>query len=248
MQKPSFYWIQIKRSLLKSDNVKYLISQNENNGFVYVILYQALCLISMNSSGVFDYSNKEKLVKDLQYFTLKQIEDGIKYFIKLRLIAKQRNGCLKIRKIDKIVYSDCAPCTKRNQERKEAKERIKETQLTFYKKVSKKIKQDKTVKELKIRKLLQNYCYLTEEELTSETYDELIASWIETYGYTNTLVHIKYFLNQVTDLLPTDKYDENGVLVFKRSLKEINALRDSDSKYVYFKKSIERGFKRIGGE
>ena len=44
-----FYWIKLRQSLLTSEKVDFLMSQK--NGAYYVVLYQCLCLKTINSAG-----------------------------------------------------------------------------------------------------------------------------------------------------------------------------------------------------
>ena len=46
-----FYWIKLKESFITSDSVDFLMSQK--NGANYVVLYQMLCLKTINTNGEF---------------------------------------------------------------------------------------------------------------------------------------------------------------------------------------------------
>ena len=44
-----FYWIKLKDSFMSSDEIDYLMSQPD--GANYVVLYQMLCLKTINTGG-----------------------------------------------------------------------------------------------------------------------------------------------------------------------------------------------------
>ena len=111
--KPRIYWMKVKENFLTSNKVDYLIDQDNSNGFVYVVLYQALCLnsiqtkgrISVNENEALISSNLETLVKELKWFTKSQIEKGLILFSKLGLIYEDDEGGFRLTKFDDRIES-----------------------------------------------------------------------------------------------------------------------------------------------
>lgn len=51
-----YYWIKLKDSFMSSDEIDYLMSQPD--GANYVVLYQMLCLKTINTNGCFGFQNR----------------------------------------------------------------------------------------------------------------------------------------------------------------------------------------------
>jgi len=110
--KNRYYWIKIKDSFLTSQNVDFLMSQNE--GANYVVLYQMLCLLAINTNGklarmlgdIYVPFDIEKLKRDLKFFSIDTIRVGIELFLKLGLVSHDENGALLIENFDNIVGSE----------------------------------------------------------------------------------------------------------------------------------------------
>ena len=107
------YWLRVKENFLNSDKVDYLIDQDDGNGFVYVVLYQALCLKSVKTEGrivvnekeALITSNVEELVKELKWFTKSQVEKGLKLYSNLGLIFEDDLGEFRLAKWDDRIDS-----------------------------------------------------------------------------------------------------------------------------------------------
>ena len=104
-----YYWIKLKQSLMTSDKVDYLMSQKD--GANYVVLYQCLCLLCVNTSGILGKEIGEvivpfdvaKIQRDTKWFTQDTIIVALELYKKLGLIYEQENGLLKINDFDEIV-------------------------------------------------------------------------------------------------------------------------------------------------
>ncbi len=107
-----FYWIKLKQSLLTSEKVDFLMSQK--NGAQYVVLYQCLCLKTINSSG--ELANKVgeliipfdelKIERECKWFDIDTIRIAMGLYKKLGLIYEQENGILKITEFEELVGSE----------------------------------------------------------------------------------------------------------------------------------------------
>ena len=87
-----YYWIKLKSDFFNQDAIDFLMSQK--NGAEMVILYQMLCLMTLNSGGKlitklnqmevkYDVS---KIVRDTRYFSANIVETALELFKKLGLI------------------------------------------------------------------------------------------------------------------------------------------------------------------
>ena len=104
-----FYWLKLRQSLLTSEKVDFLMSQK--NGAYYVVLYQCLCLKTINSAG--ELANKvgeliipfdeQKIERECKWFDIDTIRVAMSLYKKLGLIYEQENGILKITDFEDLV-------------------------------------------------------------------------------------------------------------------------------------------------
>ena len=106
-----YYWIKIKDSFMTSDKVDFLMSQKD--GANYIVLYQMLCLMCLNTNGalsrkigeiIIPYDN-EKIVRDCKYFTKDTVIVALELFKKLGMIYEEQDGTLIISEFDNMVGS-----------------------------------------------------------------------------------------------------------------------------------------------
>lgn len=123
-----FYWIKLKQSLLTSEKVDYLMSQKD--GANYVVLYQCLCLKTVNSAG--ELANKvgelimpfdeNKIQRECKWFSLDTIRVAMTLYQKLGLIYEQENGILKIKDFEELVGGETYWADRKRLERRENKQ------------------------------------------------------------------------------------------------------------------------------
>lgn len=107
-----FYWIKIKDSFMTSDKVDFLMSQK--NGANYVVLYQMLCLKTINTDGELARSLGEiimpfdelKIQRDCKYFEIDTIRIALELYKKLGMIYNNDNGILQITDFKNMVGSE----------------------------------------------------------------------------------------------------------------------------------------------
>lgn len=112
MAESRFYWIKLKLNMLTSKIVDFLMSQKD--GANYVILYQMLCLLTINSNGeLADYIgeviipfDEAKIQRDTKYFNIDTIRVALGLYQKLGLVYVQENGILKIADFDNLIGSE----------------------------------------------------------------------------------------------------------------------------------------------
>ena len=125
-----YYWIKLTDHFLTSEKVDFLVSKDGGNGFVYVVLYQCLCLKFINTDGRFETKIGEVIVKcdlaklqrDLKWFTLSQIQDGFKYFAEIGLVYHDEDGVLKITNFDRLIGCETYGALEKREQRAKSQE------------------------------------------------------------------------------------------------------------------------------
>ena len=107
-----YYWIKLKDTFLTSDAVDFLMSQK--NGANYVVLYQMLCLKTINTGG--ELSRKigeiiipfdvDKIHRDCKYFEKDTVVVALELYQKLGLVYENKDGFLQIANFDNLVGSE----------------------------------------------------------------------------------------------------------------------------------------------
>lgn len=112
MAEKRFYWIKLKDTFMTSDAVDFLMGQK--NGAEYVVLYQMLCLRTINTDGVLARQIGEiiipydaaKIQRDCKYFTLDTVIVALELYKKLGLVYEQQDGHLKITDFENLIGSE----------------------------------------------------------------------------------------------------------------------------------------------
>ncbi len=107
-----YYWIKLKTNFFNTDEIDFLMSQE--NGCEYVVLYQMLCLNTANTNGLM--ANKvgemivpykiEKIVRDAKYFKTDTVIVALGLFKQLGLIYEEDHNILKIANFEEMVGSE----------------------------------------------------------------------------------------------------------------------------------------------
>lgn len=110
-EEKKYYWIKIKDTFMTSDKVDFLMSQD--SGANYIVLYQMLCLMTLNTNG--ELSRKigeviipfdvDKITRDCKYFERDTVIVALDLFKKLGMIYQETNGTLVISEFDNMVGS-----------------------------------------------------------------------------------------------------------------------------------------------
>ena len=120
-----YYWIKLKESFMTSDAVDFLMSQPD--GANYVVLYQMLCLKTINTGGrlerhigevIIPY-DEAKIQRDTKYFTIDTVRVALTLYKSLGLIYVDNNGALCLTDHENLVGSETQwAIQKRNQRTK----------------------------------------------------------------------------------------------------------------------------------
>ena len=107
-----YYWIKLKESFMTSDAVDYLMSQP--NGAQYVVLYQMLCLKTINTDGrlsrqigemIIPY-DVDKIQRDCKWFSTDTIRVALNMFKAFGLIYEDVDGTLVMADHENLVGSE----------------------------------------------------------------------------------------------------------------------------------------------
>lgn len=125
-----YYWIKLKDTFLTSDKVDYLLSQKD--GANYVVIYQMLCLKTINSNGVLGTTigevlipyDEEKIQRDLKHFSIDTIRIAFTLYKNLGMVYMQENGLLKITEFNDLVGSETDYANQKRRQRIECGQNV----------------------------------------------------------------------------------------------------------------------------
>ena len=117
--KGRYYWIKLTDRFLESDTVDFLMSQKD--GANYVVLYQMLCLKSVNNNGVLARQigeliipyDEEKITRDCKYFNIDTVRIALELYKRLGLVYEQEDGILRIADFERLIGSQTISAEKK---------------------------------------------------------------------------------------------------------------------------------------
>lgn len=196
-----YYWIKLTDKFMTSDTVDFLMEQKD--GANYVVIYQLLCLKTVNNNGCLSREigeviipyDEEKIQRDLKWFTIDTIRVAMTLYKKLGLVYEQENGILKITNFDEMVGSQSNSALKKQQQRL----RLKNDKDTRVDKGVDKCPPEKDIdkeKEIEIDK--DKELLLIKENKIKEIVDYLNEKISSHYSYKtqHTKLHINARLNE----------------------------------------------------
>lgn len=107
-----YYWIKLKDSFMSSDEIDYLMSQQD--GANYVVLYQMLCLRTINTNGclvskigemLIPY-DAEKIQRECKWFPLSTVRLALTVYKQIGLIFENPDGTLSISDYQNMIGSE----------------------------------------------------------------------------------------------------------------------------------------------
>lgn len=107
-----YYWMKLKESFMTSDTIDYFMGLPD--GANYVVLYQMLCLKTINTEGRFERQigavlipyDVEKIRRDTKWFSADTIRVALNLYMQFGLIYKDENGVLVIANHKDLVGSE----------------------------------------------------------------------------------------------------------------------------------------------
>lgn len=107
-----FYWLKLKTEFMTGDVIDFLMSQK--NGANYVVLYEMLCIKTINTKGelatqigeVLVPFDIDKIQRECKWFDRDTIIVAMELYKKLGLLYIQESGIIKIANFDEIVGNE----------------------------------------------------------------------------------------------------------------------------------------------
>lgn len=127
--KKTYYWIKLKKEFLEGDVVDYIMGQNVGCGAEYIMLYEMLCMMCINTSGILATQighiyvpyDVGKIQRYCKYFDADTIMVALTLFKKLDLIRELDNGIMYITNFEELVGQETQEAVwKRNQRKRKA--------------------------------------------------------------------------------------------------------------------------------
>lgn len=118
-----FYWMKLKESFMTSDTIDYFMAQP--NGANYVVLYQMLCLKTINTQGrlsrqigeiIIPY-DVEKIRRDMKWFSADTIRVALELYKAVGLIYEDVDGTLVLTDHENLVGSETDAAARMRQSR-----------------------------------------------------------------------------------------------------------------------------------
>lgn len=118
-----YYWMKLKESFMTSDTIDYFMSQPD--GANYVVLYQMLCLKTINTGGRLERQigeiiipyDVEKIQRDCKWFSVDTVRVALKLYQSVGLIYEDRDGVLVLSDHQNLVGSETDYAVKNRRQR-----------------------------------------------------------------------------------------------------------------------------------
>lgn len=113
-QEKRFFWLKLKVNFMTSETVDFLMSQKD--GANYIVLYQMLCLKTINTDGRLSRTigeiiipfDENKIQRDCKWFSIDTIRVAMELYKKLGLIYEDTDGTLVITDHQGLIGSECS--------------------------------------------------------------------------------------------------------------------------------------------
>lgn len=128
--KRRLYWIKLTDRFISSDTVDFLMSQKD--GANYVVLYQMLCLKTVNNGGVLARElgelivpyDVDKIQRDCKWFSPDTVRVALELYKKLGLVYENTDGILAITDFEKMIGSQTYSAEKKELQRQKHNEEL----------------------------------------------------------------------------------------------------------------------------
>ena len=124
-----FFWLKLKVNFMTSETVDFLMSQKD--GANYIVLYQMLCLKTINTDGrlartigeIIIPFDENKIQRDCKWFSIDTIRVALELYRKLGLIYEDTDGTLVISDHKNLIGSESASAERMRKMRNSEKQR-----------------------------------------------------------------------------------------------------------------------------
>lgn len=183
MAEQRLWWIKLSDRFMTSETVDFLMSQKD--GANYVVLYQMLCLKTINTDGELSRQIGEiivefdvnKIQRDCKWFSIDTIRIALSLYQQLGLIYRQENGILRIADFDRLVGSEMPNAERMRQLRARRAEQIpSQCDAESDKNVTVDKEKDRLVKNLKNKLLTAGVYTGVHDALVDEVLEALVKA------------------------------------------------------------------------
>ena len=169
-----FYWIKLTDRFMTSDTVDFLMEQKD--GANYVVLYQMLCLKTVNNDGQLSRTigeviipyEEEKIQRDMKWFSIDTIRVALNLYQKLGLIYRQENGMLKIANFENLIGSQTISAFKKQEQLKNRGGNLGGQKVEFFPPEKDKEKDKDIEKDIYLNKKSDNYEKTNNKQVVDE--------------------------------------------------------------------------------
>lgn len=247
--KNRFYWIKLSDRFIESDTVDYLMSQKD--GANYVVLYQMLCLKTVNNNGVLARKlgevlipyDIEKITRDCKWFTVDTVRVALELYKNLGMVYSMDNGMLRIADFDRLIGSQTISAEKKQiqLENKGGGKKVEKIPPDIEIEKEKDIEIDKDIKEIKdITPSAEPCVYLPKHK--HGTFNNILLTDKEYDSLQNDYKNAEQAINFLSEYIELKGYKaKSHYLALKKWV--FNAIKENELK----EQEIQQRQRRING-
>lgn len=223
-----YYWMKLKDSFMTSETVDFLMSQP--NGANYVVLYQMLCLKTINTEGRFERQigavlipyDVEKIQRDAKWFSIDTIRIALNLYMQLGLIYTDENGVMVIANHNELVGSETDAAARmrnsrsRRQQSLPPSEQVGKQCANIVTPENREQREDIRDKSLDTREQILDSISISDDSLSDD--DEPVAGIIEEFADRNGMSVKSYELLQKTDEKTRKKISDATRVLFAKAV------------------------------
>ena len=223
-----YYWMKLKDSFMTSETVDFLMSQP--NGANYVVLYQMLCLKTINTEGRFERQigavlipyDIEKIQRDAKWFSIDTVRIALNLYMQLGLIYKDENGVMVIANHNELVGSETDAAARMRSSRSRRQQSLPPGEQTgkqcanIVTPENREQREDIRDKSLDTREQILDSISISDDSLSDD--DEPVAGIIEEFADRNGMSVKSYELLQKTDEKTRKKISDATRVLFAKAV------------------------------
>lgn len=223
-----YYWMKLKDSFMTSETVDFLMSQP--NGANYVVLYQMLCLKTINTEGRFERQigavlipyDIEKIQRDTKWFSIDTIRIALNLYMQLGLIYTDENGVMVIANHNELVGSETDAAARMRNSRSRRQQSLPPSEqagkqcANIVTPENREQREDIRDKSLDTRGQILDSISISDDSLSDD--DEPVAGIIEEFADRNGMSVKSYELLQKTDEKTRKKISDATRVLFAKAV------------------------------
>lgn len=225
--KGRFYWIKLTDRFMTSDAVDFLMEQKD--GANYVVLYQMLCLKTVNNGGVLARVlgeilvpyDIEKIQRDCKWFSIDTVRIALELYKGLGLIYENKDGMLAISEFERLVGSQSYGAEKKELQKMRRENNLLQggTKVEYFppkKEIEKEIREEEKEKEKEKEEEFHSFNHSREsEELNTPEHRRRYLGGIGK----NVVFLSDEQMSDLLDKLSIEEFDKYVAIVAENELK-----------------------------